>query len=248
MGGASRRWPRSSRAAPSHWRATRTCIGGESSGASPRLSGRSGKAPHGSLPKRPGGDRLALSCEPVRSGGELAGSLMARHLELAERTQPIPCPVTRTCQRAPARVPWAPSARVRRDADPGPRATCGLPRPHQRAAAGLGGARRVHWDPSIATTVPPKWASTGLEHSLDARLHRDFVLDFLAACVDLPMHLSRLAEDRPLVDRGVRLLRPWPRDSPRARASCPRRRTRTRPSSCGRGATDNVSASSPSRA
>ena len=67
----------------------------------PGVSGRSGKAPHGSLAKRPGGDRRrALRPRPREGGGELAGSLLARLLELAERHADWPMPGYLHLQRA----------------------------------------------------------------------------------------------------------------------------------------------------
>ena len=135
----------------------------------------------------------------------------------------------------PARLPLAPPARLLLEARAAtPSASTSCVAAARRAAARRGRARgrelrhrpRASWPRSSASRRSP-------QNSLDAVSNRDFVLDYLARGRHLrhPPVAAR-GRDRALVERGVRLLRGRPTRSPRARASCPRRRTPTPPSCC----------------
>jgi argininosuccinate lyase len=64
-------------------------------------------------------------------------------------------------------------------------------------------------------------------NSMDAVSDRDFILEFLSAASIAMVHLSRLSEELVLWSTASSNC---PMPSPPARASCPRRRTRTFPS------------------
>ena len=194
------------------------------------------QAPHRPLAQRPGGDRRRpLRARPRASGrGELVGALMARLLELAERHADWPMPGYTHLQRAqPVYLGhhllayfWM----LGRDAN----RFDSVREARRRAAARLRRARRRQLGPRSRARSPVSSASTrSSPNSIDAVSNRDFVLDYLSAAAICATHLSRLGAEIVLwSSRGVRLLRGRPRTSPRARASCRRRRTPTRPSSC----------------
>ena len=101
---------------------------------------------------------------------------------------------------------------------------------------GAGALAGVNFDTEPRCSWRRSWASPGIaENSLDAVSNRDFVLDYLSAaatCADAPVAARR--GDRALVEPRSSASARSPTPSPRGRASCPRRRTRTPPSSCAR--------------
>ena len=99
---------------------------------------------------------------------------------------------------------------------------------------GAGALAGVNFDTDRRAVAAALGFAGVAENSIDAVSNRDFVLDYLAAAATCATHLSRLGRrDRAVVQRGVRLLRGLRRLGLRARRSCPRRRTPTRPSCCG---------------
>ena len=91
----------------------------------------------------------------------------------------------------------------------------------------------------------------GFEHvshnSIDGASNRDFVLDYLAASSACAMHISRLGSEIVIWSSTEFGFCELTSPSPRAPGSCRRRRTPTRPSSCGPRARDHRRLRDPAR-
>ena len=134
-----------------------------------------------------------------------------------------------------ARLPLASPARVLLDVPARRRALCGCARRDRRAAARRRRARRRELEHEPRRASPRELGFDGVcENSLDAVSNRDFVLDYLSAASICAMHLSRLGAEIVLWSSEEFGFLELATRSARARASCRRRRTPTRPSCCAR--------------
>ena len=98
--------------------------------------------------------------------------------------------------------------------------------------AGSGALAGLNWDLDREALAAELGFARPHPNSLDAVSNRDFALDYLYAASACAMHLSRLGSRSCSGRARSSASASPPIRSPRARASCPRRRTPTPPSCC----------------